>query len=154
MYSQKTKAEKKVSKKNKRPAVGQESVLNLGYGPINMDYDIKNPKGLWEKVRNGEVQETYLGDGVGSMYTKTPKPWDAAKNAAKAREQGIVVMANPKAKKQTAKRVGRSVDDSTTSKSGINRAANNDSELADFKKAFLGKHEKPVASRKKKVRDR
>lgn len=96
----KSKSESRTTQKTRTPKTGAQSVIELGYGPINMKYDTSNPRGLWDKIRKGEVSEIYLGDGVGSTYVKNPKPWDNAMGAAKARENGTAVFANPNTHKK------------------------------------------------------
>lgn len=96
----KSKSESRTTPKPNSPKTGAQSVIELGYGPINMKYDTSNPRGLWDKIRKGEVSEIYLGDGVGSTYVKNPKPWEYAMGAAKARENGTAVFANPNAHKK------------------------------------------------------
>lgn len=140
----------KTTQKLPKPPVNEKSVLALGYGPLNMDYDIQDPKGLWEKVRNGEVYETYLGDGVGSIYTRsTPRPGDE-NPTVKAMKQGTAVMANPNARKTTST-AKNPADDITVTKSGGRRSAT-DSELAAFLKAFFGDREETEAAKKKTAR--
>ena len=93
--------ESRTTQKSVNPKTGPQSVIELGYGPISMEYDANNPKGLWDKVRKGEVSEIYIGDAAGSTFVKNPtKPWDYTTGSAKAMENGRTVFANPNAKKE------------------------------------------------------
>lgn len=129
-------------KQQSDPVSGTQSVIDLGYGPISMEYDPNEPKGLWKKIKDGEVTEVYHGDGKGSTYHKNPtKPWDYAMGAAKAREQGTAVFANPKGQKETAKNTRKSESDTTVTKSGGVREAN-DTEYGAFLSSLLGDQKK------------
>ena len=142
MNTKKTKSTKKLPK----PPVNEKSVLALGYGPISMDWD--NPDGLWGEVRKGNVSETYLGDGVGSIYTKnTPRAGDE-NPTIKAMKQGTVAMANPKAKKQSTK---KTEDDTIVTRSGGKRNAT-DAEQKSFVKALFGDREETGVAKKKTTR--
>lgn len=145
MNTKKTKSTKKLPK----PPVNQKSVLALGYGPISTDWD--NPDGLWGKVRKGEVSETYLGDDIGSIYTRnTPRAGDE-NPTIKAMKQGTVVMANPRAKKQSTKKTKKTEDDTIVTRSGRKRTAT-DAEQKSFIKALFGDREETGAAKKKTTR--
>ena len=147
MNTKKTKSTKKLPK----PPVNQKSVLALGYGPLNTDYGIKDPKGLWEKIRKGEVSETYLGDDIGSIYTRnTPRAGDE-NPTIKAMKQGTVVMANPRAKKQSTKKTKKTEDDTIVTRSGGKRTAT-DAEQKSFIKALFGDREETGAAKKETTR--
>lgn len=73
-----------MERKRTKLSTGNKSILELGYGPLSNVWEEKNPKGLTKKVREGEVVEYYLGDGIGSHYEKTDK---ATKNELAEKER-------------------------------------------------------------------
>lgn len=116
----------------------KKSVLDLGYGPLNTDYDHKNPKGVWEKVASGKASEIYL-EGKGSVFERTRTPAEIAKRADESRRKGTAVMANPKPKIRTTK--------STAGSTSVNRKATGAEQRA-FEKAYgTATTKKPVAKK-------
>lgn len=138
------------------PVTGAESVLALGYGPISTDYDLNNPKGLWEKVKNREVIETYH-DGFGSSFRRNNTPFaDRINGAIEAVKNQNAVFGNagPNGKETVLDKVSdvvnstkvgsdakNAIADTVIKKSATRREAD-DKDFATFFSAFRSAAEK------------